>query len=151
MINIPRWEQRLDSYHKALARLAEIVGASKKRALNGFERDGLVQRFEFTHELSWKLMKAYTEYQGYDGIGGSRDATRKAFEMSLISDGQSWMDMIKSRSDAAHNYEDSVIDVLVDAVINRIILSSLIFVRKWMRFAPTLTPDEWGRVVYAKQ
>ena len=63
MINIPRWEQRLDSYHKALARLAEIVGASKKRALNEFERDGLVQRFEFTHELSWKLMKAYAEYQ----------------------------------------------------------------------------------------
>ena len=45
MINIPRWEQRLDSYHKALARLAEIVGASKKRTLNEFERDGLVQRF----------------------------------------------------------------------------------------------------------
>ena len=51
MINIPRWEQRLDSYHKALARLAEIVGASKKRALNEFERDGLVQRFEFTQTL----------------------------------------------------------------------------------------------------
>ncbi len=119
MINIPRWEQRLDSYHKALARLAEIVGASKKRALNEFERDGLVQRFEFTHELSWKLMKAYAEYQGFDGIGGSRDATRKAFEMSLISDGQSWMDMIKSRSDAAHNYEGSVIDVLVDTIINK--------------------------------
>lgn len=119
MINISRWEQCLDSYHKALARLAEIVCTSKMRALNEFERDGLVQRFEFTHELSWKLMKAYAEYQGYDGIGGSRDATRKAFEMGLISDGQSWMDMIKSRSDAAHNYEDSVIDVLVDAVINR--------------------------------
>ena len=119
MLNIPRWEQRLDSYHKALARLAEIVGASKKRTLNEFERDGLVQRFEFTHELSWKLMKAYAEYQGFDGIGGSRDAIRKAFEMSLISDGQSWMDMIKSRSDAAHNYEASVIDVLVDTIINK--------------------------------
>ena len=114
MINIPRWEQRLDSYHKALARLAEIVGASKKRALNEFERDGLVQRFEFTHELSWKLMKAYAEYQGFDGIGGSRDATRKAFEMSLISDGQSWMDMIKSRNETSHNYDGSMADDVVD-------------------------------------
>ena len=119
MINIPRWEQRLDSYHKALARLAEIVGASKKRALNEFERDGLVQRFEFTHELSWKLMKAYAEYQGFDGIGGSRDATRKAFEMSLISDGQSWMDMIKSRNETSHNYDGSMADDVVDSIINR--------------------------------
>lgn len=119
MINIPRWEQRLDSYHKALARLAEIDGASKKRALNEFERDGLVQRFEFTHELSWKLMKAYAEYQGFDGIGGSRDATRKAFEMSLISDGQSWMDMIKSRNETSHNYDGSMADDVVDSIINR--------------------------------
>lgn len=95
MTDLSRWEQRLESYHKALSRLAEIVNASKLRALNDFERDGLVQRFEFTHELSWKLMKAYAEYQGYDGIGGSRDATRKAFEMNLIPDGQIWMDMIK--------------------------------------------------------
>ncbi len=141
MINIPRWEQRLDSYHKALARLAEIVGASKKRALNEFERDGLVQRFEFTHELSWKLMKAYAEYQGYDGIGGSRDATRKAFEMSLISDGQSWMDMIKSRNETSHNYDGSMADDVVDSIINRFYPLLADFYQK-MNSLSALTPDD---------
>lgn len=141
MINIPRWEQRLDSYHKALARLAEIVGASKKRALNGFERDGLVQRFEFTHELSWKLMKAYAEYQGYDGIGGSRDATRKAFEMSLISDGQSWMDMIKSRNETSHNYDGSMADDVVDSIINKFYPLLADFYQK-MNSLSALTPDD---------
>lgn len=141
MINIPRWEQRLDSYHKALARLAEIVGASKKRALNEFERDGLVQRFEFTHELSWKLMKAYAEYQGYDGIGGSRDATRKAFEMSLISDGQSWMDMIKSRNETSHNYDGSMADDVVDSIINRFYPLLAEFYQK-MNSLSALTPDD---------
>ncbi len=141
MINIPRWEQRLDSYHKALARLAEIVGASKKRALNEFERDGLVQRFEFTHELSWKLMKAYAEYQGFDGIGGSRDATRKAFEMSLISDGQSWMDMIKSRNETSHNYDGSMADDIVDSIINRFYPLLADFYQK-MNSLSALTPDD---------
>lgn len=141
MINIPRWEQRLDSYHKALARLAEIVGASKKRALNEFERDGLVQRFEFTHELSWKLMKAYAEYQGYDGIGGSRDATRKAFEMGLISDGQSWMDMIKSRNETSHNYDGSMADDVVDSIINRFYPLLADFYQK-MNCLSALTPDD---------
>ncbi len=141
MINIPRWEQRLDSYHKALARLAEIVGASKKRALNEFERDGLVQRFEFTHELSWKLMKAYAEYQGFDGIGGSRDATRKAFEMSLISDGQSWMDKIKSRNETSHNYDGSMADDVVDSIINRFYPLLAEFYQK-MNSLSALTPDD---------
>lgn len=141
MINIPRWEHRLDSYHKALARLAEIVGASKKRALNEFERDGLVQRFEFTHELSWKLMKAYAEYQGFDGIGGSRDATRKAFEMSLISDGQSWMDMIKSRNETSHNYDGSMADDVVDSIINRFYPLLAEFYQK-MNSLSALTPDD---------
>lgn len=141
MINIPRWEQRLDSYHKALARLAEIVGVSKKRTLNEFERDGLVQRFEFTHELSWKLMKAYAEYQGFDGIGGSRDATRKAFEMSLISDGQSWMDMIKSRNETSHNYDGSMADDVVDSIINRFYPLLADFYQK-MNSLSALTPDD---------
>lgn len=141
MIIIPRWEQRLDSYHKALARLAEIVGASKKRALNEFERDGLVQRFEFTHELSWKLMKAYAEYQGFDGIGGSRDATRKAFEMSLISDGQSWMDMIKSRNETSHNYDGSMADDVVDSIINKFYPLLADFYQK-MNSLSALTPDD---------
>lgn len=141
MINIPRWEQRLDSYHKALARLAEIVGTSKKRTLNEFERDGLVQRFEFTHELSWKLMKAYAEYQGFDGIGGSRDATRKAFEMSLISDGQSWMDMIKSRNETSHNYDGSMADDVVDSIINRFYPLLADFYQK-MNSLSALTPDD---------
>ena len=118
MTDLSRWEQRLESYHKALSRLAEIVNASKLRALNDFERDGLVQRFEFTHELSWKLMKAYAEYQGYDDIGGSRDATRKAFEMNLIPDGQIWMDMIKSRNETSHNYNGDIASDVVDNILN---------------------------------
>lgn len=141
MTDIPRWEQRLDSYRKALARLAEIVNASRKRTLNDFECDGLVQRFEFTHELSWKLMKAYAEYQGYDGIGGSRDATRKAFEMDLISDGQSWMNMIKSRNETSHNYNGDIAEEVVKDIVERYYPLLVDFYQKMNTLSAT-TPND---------
>jgi nucleotidyltransferase substrate binding protein (TIGR01987 family) len=112
---LPRWEQKLGSYRKALSRLAEVVNVAKVRQLNDFEADGMIQRFEFTFELAWKLMKSYAEYQGTDKeIMGSRDAVRWAFENKLIEDSDVWMEMIKRRNDTSHNYdEDAAADVIV--------------------------------------
>jgi len=112
---LPRWEQKLISYRKALSRLAEVVNVAKNRQLNDFEADGMIQRFEFTFELAWKLMKSYAEYQGTDKeIMGSRDAVRWAFENKLISDSDVWMEMIKRRNDTSHTYdEDTAADVVL--------------------------------------
>ena len=111
---LPRWEQKLNSYRKALGRLAEVVNVMKIRQLNDFEADGLIQRFEFTFELAWKLMKSYADYQGTDKeIMGSRDAIRWAFENKLIEDSDVWMEMIKRRNDTSHTYdEDTAADVV---------------------------------------
>ena len=112
--NLPRWEQKLNSYRKALRRLAEVVNVSSNRQLNEFEADGLIQRFEFTFELAWKLMKSYADYQGTDKeIMGSRDAVRWAFENGLIENSDVWMEMIKRRNDTSHTYdEDTAADVV---------------------------------------
>ena len=113
--NLPRWEQKLISYRTALRRLADVVNVMKVRQLNDFEADGLIQRFEFTFELAWKLMKSYAVYQGTDKeIMGSRDAIRWAFENKLIEDSDVWMEMIKRRNDTSHNYdEDTAADVVL--------------------------------------
>lgn len=112
--NLPRWEQRLGSYRKALNRLAEIVNVMDSRQLNDFEADGLVQRFEFTFELAWKLIKSYAEFQVTDKeIMGSRDAIRWAFDNGLITDCQLWMEMVKRRNDTSHSYdEETAIEVV---------------------------------------
>lgn len=117
MGDLPRWEQKLQSYHKALNRLAEVVNEMEKRPLNDFEADGLVQRFEFTFELAWKLIKSYAEFQGTDKeIMGSRDAVRWAFENHLISDSATWMEMIKRRNDTSHNYDENTAAEVVTRV-----------------------------------
>lgn len=124
--SVPRWEQRLKSYHKALKRLSDVVSVMDVRPLNDFEADGLIQRFEFTFELAWKLIKSYAEYQGIDKeIMGSRDAVRWAFDNGLISDSDVWMEMIKRRNDTSHTYDEdmakevvmSVKDVYFDALV----------------------------------
>ncbi len=135
------WELKLKSYHKALDRLAEIVNASQKRELNDFEKDGLIQRFEFTHEVAWKLMKSYAEFQGFQDIGGSRDATRKAFEMNLISESEVWMAMIRSRNETSHNYDGEVADSVVTNIVDKYYPLLLDFYQK-MQDKSANTPDD---------
>nr|WP_232424788.1 nucleotidyltransferase substrate binding protein [Algoriphagus resistens] len=74
-----RWHQRLENYSKAFGQLEKAVSLSKKCELSDLEEQGLIQAFEFTHELSWNLLKDYLIFQGNSSITGSRDATRGPF------------------------------------------------------------------------
>ena len=100
-----RWHQRLEKYQRALAQLQNAVDLSKTRDLSELEQQGLIQAFEFTHELACKVMKDYFVDQGDTSITGSRDATRAAFAVQLIIDGQGWMNMIKSRNQSSNTYQ----------------------------------------------
>ena len=101
-----RWLQRLENYGKALAALTRAVGMARQRQLLELEEQGLIQAFEFTHELSWLLLKDYLADQGVSGISGSRDAVREAVVRGLLPAGTetTWMAMIRSRNLTSHTY-----------------------------------------------
>jgi nucleotidyltransferase substrate binding protein (TIGR01987 family) len=99
-----RWKQRLANFKKAFGSLDDAILLSRQRALSDLERQGLIQAFEFTHELAWNLMKDWLEYQGQADITGSRDATREAFRMGMIAEGETWMEMSKSRNQSSQTY-----------------------------------------------
>jgi len=99
-----RWEQRFENYSKALKQLKSAVGLSKERDLSNLEEQGLIQSFEFTHELAWNVMKDYFHFQGNSNITGSRDASREAYQVGIIIDGDGWMEMLKSRNQTSHTY-----------------------------------------------
>ncbi|RCX03402.1 nucleotidyltransferase substrate binding protein (TIGR01987 family) [Marinomonas foliarum] len=109
--NLPseRWKQRFQNYKKALLQLNEAVEAYDEKSPN-IIKEGVLQRFEFTHELAWKVLKDYLEYEGHQNITGSRTATRLAFNIGLIQDGQIWMDMIESRNKTVHAYDASILE-----------------------------------------
>lgn len=71
-------------------------------------KEGLIQRFEYTHELAWNVIKDFLQDKGNPEIFGLKDATREAFSTGLISEGKIWMEMIKSRNQTSHAYHEEV-------------------------------------------
>jgi nucleotidyltransferase substrate binding protein (TIGR01987 family) len=123
MVQDIRWHQRFSNFNKALFKLEQAIAYikhnfidDKKDAIEaedlGFVleeiiKEGLIHRFEYTHELAWNVMKDYAEYQGDNTIGGSRDAIREALQLKIIENGEVWMDMIQSRNKTTHTYNES--------------------------------------------
>ena len=114
-----RWKQRFQNYSKALQTLRRAVELAELRPLSELEEQGLIQGFEFTHELAWKVLKDYLEEQGFVDLIGSKNATREAFKNGLIDDGQVWMDMIKARNLTSHTYNDEVANGIVKDILTR--------------------------------
>jgi len=114
-----RWLQRFANYTKALQSLSEAVSLAGERPLSKLEQQGLIQAFEFTHELAWNVLKDYLEQQGIFGLIGSRDASRSAFQNGLITDGEAWMDMIKARNLTSHTYNPEVADSVTRDILMR--------------------------------
>ena len=113
-----RWQQRFSNYQKALGQLQEAVELSQQRELSRLEKQGLIQAFEYTHELAWKTLKDFLEFKGStEQIYGSKDATRLAFSYELIDDGQEWMNMIKSRNLTSHTYDEETVNQIVDVIL----------------------------------
>jgi nucleotidyltransferase substrate binding protein (TIGR01987 family) len=128
-----RWEQRFSNYTKALSKLSEAIAFTKKETRNKdvsidsedaevvlkeIVKEGLIQRFEYTYETAWNVMKDYALYQGNSEVGGSRDAIRYAFSAKLISNGDLWMDMIKSRIKTTHIYNEETANEIYFKIIN---------------------------------
>ena len=118
-MNDERWRQRFSNYLKALQTLRRAVDLAERRDLSELEQQGLVQGFEFTHELAWNVLKDYLEDQGVMGLIGSKDATRTAFQNGLIDEGEVWMQMIKSRNLSSHTYNLEIAEEIVENILTR--------------------------------
>ncbi|TYG33989.1 nucleotidyltransferase [Lonepinella koalarum] len=114
---ITRLKQRFEHYQKALTQLMEAVEKYSNTQEN-IIKEGLIQRFKFTHELAWKLMKDILQYEG-DFEGGSRTTTRQAFNLGYISQGEIWMEMIKTRNLTVHTYNEDILEDEFNKIISQ--------------------------------
>lgn len=113
-----RWIQRFNHFSKAFAQLKEAAELSGKRKLSKLEEQGLIQAFEYTHEMAWNVLKDFLEDRGTKKIYGSKDATREAFKTGLIENGEVWMKMIESRNLTSHTYNEETATAIVSAIIH---------------------------------
>jgi len=112
-----RWKQRFSNYIKALQNLSDAKALSEARTLSKLEQQGLIQSFEFTHELAWNVLKDYLEDKGIVGLVGSKDATREAFKNGLLDQGEDWMEMIRARNQPSHTYNTAVAEKIVRNIL----------------------------------
>ena len=107
-----RWKQRFENFEKALLLLREAL--ADIGILSALEKEGTVQRFEFTVELAWKTLKDYLEHSGIvlEPVT-PKNVVKQAFAARIITDGQLWIDMLDCRNRVSHTYDEAVFDQAV--------------------------------------
>ncbi len=102
-----RWMQRYDNYHRACKRILEVTESGiEPGKLSELEMEGLIQRFEYTFELGWKVLQDLLKYKGYEFMQGPNGTLKKAFEDGLIENHDGWRRMAMARVSTSHTYNE---------------------------------------------
>jgi nucleotidyltransferase substrate binding protein (TIGR01987 family) len=102
---------KIKNFEKALNRLEEGV----REAKNDLDKDGVIQRFEFTIELLWKALRAILLYQGIECYS-PRSCVKEAFKANIIEDDELILDMIEDRNISSHIYDEEKSEALFSRI-----------------------------------
>ena len=114
-----RWKQRFQNFDRAFGLLSEAL-AEGPAMLSPLEKEGVIQRFEYSFELAWKTTKDYLEENGLIITPLTpRQVLKEAFTAKVIADGQVWIDMLDHRNLLSHTYDLAVFEKAVETVADR--------------------------------
>ena len=114
-----RWKQRFQNFDRAFVLLREALEHGPA-ALSALEKEGVIQRFEYSFELAWKTVKDYLEQSGVVlSTVTPRQVLKDAFAAKVLADGQVWIDMLDHRNLLSHTYDFAVFAKAVDAIAAR--------------------------------
>ena len=116
----PRWIYRFVNYARAYRLLQEAVALSHQRALSSLEKEGMIQRFEYTWELAWKLLKDYLTANGLvPEVASPAHVMRTAFMANIVTDGDVWMETIEARNLMSHMYDNKKFEMILEKIAQR--------------------------------
>jgi nucleotidyltransferase substrate binding protein (TIGR01987 family) len=114
-----RWKQRFTNFDRGVS-LLDAALAGDPSGLSMLEKEGVIQRFEYTFELAWKTLKDFLEAGGLIiSPVTPRQVLKDAFAAGILPDGQVWMDMLDHRNLLAHTYDSHVFEEAVSAIAAR--------------------------------
>ncbi len=114
-----RWHYRFDNFSRAYSLLRQALEDGVE-PLNELEREGVIQRFEYTFELSWNVLKDRLEYDGVNIAPLTpRQVIREAFQARLIEDCETWIDMLTDRNLMSHTYDFERLEAVVRNIHSR--------------------------------
>lgn len=104
---------RIDRFEKALKRLEEAI----EQAKDELDKDGVIQRFEFTIEMLWKTLKVILEYYSINCFS-PRKCVKEAFKANLIDDDEIILDMLEDRNLSSHIYDQKTSEDIFNRIKN---------------------------------
>jgi len=109
-----RYKQRFENFEKSFLLLKKAIDIKNPSII---EKAGIIQFFEITFELSWKLMKDYLEYLGYQ-VKSPREAIKTAYSIELINNGDKWLKMLMDRNLTTHTYDEDNSEEVYEKIKN---------------------------------
>jgi nucleotidyltransferase substrate binding protein (TIGR01987 family) len=111
-----RWEQRFENLESAFGLLEEAL-TDGTQDLSDLEKEGVIQRFEYTFELAWKTLKDYLEFSGIVMEQVTpRAVIKQAFAAKIISDGEMWITMLEQRNLMSHTYNQEIFEKVIEQI-----------------------------------
>jgi len=102
-MNPERLRQKVQTFQKAVERLEDAC----RQPENEFIRDSVIQRFEFCHELAWKMLKARLELEGMEA-NTPRQVIEQSVTARFIQDGNRWTELQRMRNLTSHTYDEAL-------------------------------------------
>lgn len=100
----PSADLKLDELKKALHRLKEALVVPKSDIV----RDSVIQRFEFTVELSWKVLQRHLKSSGVVESLTPKNVFREAAKLGIVKDPEAWIKFVDARNLSSHTYKESL-------------------------------------------
>jgi nucleotidyltransferase substrate binding protein (TIGR01987 family) len=118
MHNDNRWQQRFANFKRAFLLLREAIEKDPNQ-LSQLEKEGIIQRFEYTFELAWKVLKDKMENDGIilDQIS-PKAVVRQAYAAKYIQNPEIWFNMIGDRNLMSHTYDFAKFEDIIQSIRN---------------------------------
>ncbi len=90
---------------------------STEKVIDDLDRDGVIQRFEFTFEMFWKTIKILLEHEGFS-CAGPRSCIKESARRGFLINGETLLDMLEDRNKTSHIYDEPTANEIFDRVKN---------------------------------
>lgn len=109
-----RWKQRFQNFEKAFIQLQK--GIDRFASLDDIGKEGIVQRFEYTLELAWKVLKDYLEAEEQIISKSPKSTIKNAFQTGIIENAELWINMLEDRNLMAHTYDENNFNIALNNI-----------------------------------
>ncbi len=111
-----------DAIEKAIASLEKAIVRSKVNPADDEVRDAVIQRFEYTYELAWKMLKRRIELDAaypaeVDGFS-FKQLIREGAERGFLDNPEKWFSYREQRNITSHTYNEAKAQQVYLAALN---------------------------------